>query len=109
MTRFKQIEQAGLDLGQDLFLPTFIKGAEWADQNQDRSAVNYLETELIDQRRAMDQIDLELHKTKEKLSVALKALNRLALLQSGELDYTQEFFEITKMTIRDALDKISKI
>lgn len=109
MTRFKQIEQAGISLGQNLFLPTFIKGAEWADQNQDRSAVNYLETELIDQRRAMNQIDLELHKTKERLSIALKTLNKLAILQSGELDYTQEFFEITKVTVRDTLDKISKI
>lgn len=44
--------------------------------------------------------------TEEKLELCLKALNRIGILQMGELDYTKDFFEMTKEIVRDTLGKI---
>jgi hypothetical protein len=41
-----------------------------------------------------------------KIEVAEKALNKIGILQMGELDYTQDFFEITKQLVREALAKL---
>lgn len=39
----------------------------------------------------------------DKTNPAVAALNKIALLQSGELDYTNDFFEQCKMIVRTAL------
>ena len=48
----------------------------------------------------------EIQDLEAKLKIATAALNRIGILQMGELDYTQDFFEITKQLVRETLEKI---
>lgn len=45
---------------------------------------------------------------KKDNTTMLEALNKIATLQSGSLDYTQDFFEIVKITVREVINKVNK-
>lgn len=105
MTRKEQIEEASHTFTQSL--PTlklihshehaFIQGSEWADANPIGNCYS-----------CHDKI-IEIYKLKSQLNIAVATLNKIGILQMGELDYTQDFFEITKTEIRDALKRIKEI
>ena len=41
-----------------------------------------------------------------KLAITVEALNKIGMAQMGAMDYTQDFFELTKTTVRETLEKI---
>lgn len=45
-------------------------------------------------------------KLSSQLKIALKAMNTLAIAQSGAMDYTTDFYELCKTEIRYALGEI---
>lgn len=47
--------------------------------------------------------------TIEQLKLAYDTLNYIAILQMGSLDYTKDFFELTKTRIRETLEQIRKL
>lgn len=48
-------------------------------------------------------------KLTQQLAIAEEALNIICIAQMGSLDYTQDFFELTKNTVREALAKIEEL
>lgn len=76
----------------------FIEGAQWADSNpvvpcQNENCKRYFSSMNLWAIKA-DRFE--------------KALNKIAILQSGRLDYTNEFFEKCKMIVRSALKEVSQ-
>lgn len=53
-----------------------------------------------------EEMIVKIQELGSKLKIARDSLNKIAILQMSELDYTQDFFEITKQLVRETLDKI---
>jgi hypothetical protein len=98
MTRKEQIEAAAKEAyphAQALVHETFIDGAVWADQNNSWSCGECV----------LKEVDLE--QAKEDLAIAVLAIIRIGIAQMGSLDYTEDFFELTKNIIRDTLKRLT--
>jgi hypothetical protein len=106
MTREEQIAKAAKDLcnWRDKYQIEFIRGAEWADANNDM--VPKLAIAAMELEAKLEKSQAQLDVAYEQLAIANRALNKLGMLQMGGLDYTQDFFEITKSTVRNALADI---
>jgi hypothetical protein len=53
-----------------------------------------------------EQAIKEIQELERKLKIATAALNYIGILQMGSMDYTEDFFEITKQVVRDTLKEI---
>lgn len=56
--------------------------------------------------RKLKRAEEEFSVLKKQFTLAMEALNKLAVAQSGSLDYTAEFNELVKSTVRGVLEEI---
>ncbi len=59
-----------------------------------------------EESRYTDNLRKNLDESNTKLAIARAAFNKIGILQMGELDYTQDFFEIVKQMVRITLKEI---
>lgn len=72
-------------------MEAFEAGAEWADKHPMSETFIYSDQQ---------------HQILETENIKLKsALNKIGMLQMGELDYTTDFFEQCKNIVREAMEK----
>lgn len=57
----------------------------------------------------MRDLNEENQRLQNQLRIALKALNRIAMMQSSEMDYTTDFYEFVKSETRSALREIGDL